>query len=223
MRRVRASVTGTTPQNGNLTGKADARGIKTTLAYDALNRLVSKTYSDSTPAVTYVYDDPAIPHSAAQLTQVANGNSVTKYLGFDALGRTTSSQQLTSDETYTFSYSYNLAGALTSETYPSGRVVSTGYDGANRPSAVTGMLSAGQTTYASGVTYAPHGGIAGFAMGNGITPWFGYNNRLQVRQHRRQSAPVRRRICLRSSPVGAQPTTTGICKARPSGKADRRR
>jgi RHS repeat-associated protein len=166
--------------NGNLTGKTDARGIKTTFAYDALNRLVSKTYSDSTPVVTYVYDDPAIPHSTDQLTQVANGSSVTKYLAFDALGRPTGSQQVTSDETYTFSYGYNLAGALTSETYPSGRVVSTGYDGANRPSAVTGMLSTGQTTYTSGVTYAPHGGIAGFAMGNGVTPWFGYNNRLQM-------------------------------------------
>ena len=36
-------------------------------------------------------------------------------------------------------------------------------------------------------------------------------------------APVRRRICLWSSPVGAQPIITGICRARLSGKADRRR
>ncbi len=35
-------------------------------------------------------------------------------------------------QTYSFRYSYNLAGALTSETYPSGRVITNSYDGANR-------------------------------------------------------------------------------------------
>ena len=47
---------------------------------------------------------------------------------------------------------------LPATTYPSGRVVTTVYDGANRPSTVTGVLSGARTGYASGVTYAPHGG-----------------------------------------------------------------
>src|SRR5581483_3664577 len=42
---------------------------------------------------------------------------------YDALGRVSSSAQTTNGKTYLFSYKYNLAGALTSETYPSGRVV----------------------------------------------------------------------------------------------------
>jgi YD repeat-containing protein len=37
---------------------------------------------------------------------------------------------MTAGQSYNFSYTYNLAGALTSETYPSGRVVTSRYDGA---------------------------------------------------------------------------------------------
>jgi YD repeat-containing protein len=143
--------------NGNLTSRTDARGITTRYAYDALNRVVSKTYSDSTPAVTYRYDDSSVSHGVGQLAEVTNGISTTKYLAYDPLGRVTASQQLTSDEAYNFSYTYDLAGSLASETYPSRRVVTTGYDAANRPSWVNGNLAGQQAAYASGVSYAPHG------------------------------------------------------------------
>ncbi len=166
--------------NGNLTTRTDARGVTTTYAYDGLNRLASKTYSDSTLAVSYTYDDPVVSHSVGQLTQVANGNSTTKYLGYDALGRITSNQQITSDETYTFSYTYNLSRSLISETYPSGRVVTTAYDGANRANSTTGILAGQRTPYASGISYAPHGAPLSFTIGNGISPGFTYNNRLQI-------------------------------------------
>ncbi|MFZ0882963.1 MAG: hypothetical protein WAN14_06160, partial [Candidatus Acidiferrales bacterium] len=42
--------------DGNLVTKLDARSIKTTYSYDQLNRALSKTYTDSTPTVTYAYD-----------------------------------------------------------------------------------------------------------------------------------------------------------------------
>jgi RHS repeat-associated protein len=57
---------------------------------------------------------------------------------------------------YPFSYQYNLAGGLTQQTYPSGRVVVTAYDGLNRPVNV----SAGTTTYVSNTTYASSGALA---------------------------------------------------------------
>ena len=46
---------------GALTTQTDARGCATTLGYDELNRLTSKTYTgpgacDSTPDVSYTYD-----------------------------------------------------------------------------------------------------------------------------------------------------------------------
>src|SRR5947209_18359588 len=34
-------------------GRTDPRNIATTYSYDALNRLTAKTYSDTTPAISY--------------------------------------------------------------------------------------------------------------------------------------------------------------------------
>jgi len=42
--------------NSNLLSKIDNRGISINYSYDALNRIISKTYSDSTPPVTFAYD-----------------------------------------------------------------------------------------------------------------------------------------------------------------------
>ena len=40
--------------------RTDARSITTTYAYDALNRLTSKTYSDGTPTATFSYDQTSV-------------------------------------------------------------------------------------------------------------------------------------------------------------------
>ncbi len=42
--------------NGNLQAKTDARGIVTTYAYDTLDRITSKHYSDNTPTAYFAYD-----------------------------------------------------------------------------------------------------------------------------------------------------------------------
>ncbi|HKU27522.1 MAG TPA: RHS repeat domain-containing protein, partial [Candidatus Sulfotelmatobacter sp.] len=47
--------------NGNLITKTDARGIQTTMKYDVLNRLTSKSYSDGTPTATFYYDTAPMP------------------------------------------------------------------------------------------------------------------------------------------------------------------
>ena len=74
------------------------------------------------------------------------------------------------------SYTWNRAGALTSEKYPSNRVVTTGYDGANRPNS----LASGATTYLSGLAYAPHGAPASYLYNNNLmNRTQSFNNRLQ--------------------------------------------
>ncbi|MBK9438866.1 MAG: RHS repeat protein [Chloracidobacterium sp.] len=42
--------------HGLLTDGYDARGVHTGLVYDGLNRVLSVTYSDGTPTVSYTYD-----------------------------------------------------------------------------------------------------------------------------------------------------------------------
>lgn len=166
--------------NGNLTQKTDARGVTTGYNYDALNRPASRTYSDSTPAVTYSYDAAWIANSKGRLVSVSSSVSATNYTAFDALGRTTASQQITDSQTYTLGYTYNVAGSLISEVYPSGRTISTAYDGAGRVASVSGQKSGeAQKTYASAISYTPHGATAALNLGNGLSEQTVFNSRLQ--------------------------------------------
>ena len=73
------------------------------------------------------------------------------------------------------SYSYNLANLLTSETYPSGRVLGYAYDEGGR------LASAGDgtTTFANTFTYVAHGGLKSETWGNGAVHSLNYNRRLQ--------------------------------------------
>jgi len=166
---------------GNLLTKTDARNTKTSYSYDALNRVTQKSYSDGyTSTVNYQYDAAGAGYSWGHLTQVSNGNSTTNYVSIDPLGRVTASNQVTAGQTYGFTYYYNLAGALTKETYPSGRVVTTSYDGANRANEVAGSYNSVGTTYVPEVTYFPHGGTQYTEYGNNLWRTGYYNSRLQV-------------------------------------------
>ncbi len=167
---------------GNLLSKTDALSVTTcfgtlsgsncTTGYDGLNRPTVKTYSDGfTPQVNYTYD--SAPYGIGRLAQVSNSASTTNYLAYDALGRIASSNQITGSTTSNFpSYQYNLAGALVSETYPSGRVIATAYDGANRPAYLKGTLGSTATPYVGSSTnwiqYWPHGVPYKVAFGNGL-------------------------------------------------------
>jgi RHS repeat-associated protein len=165
--------------NGNLLSKTDARGITTYYVYDALNRLTNKTYQNdpsSTPAVSYTYDATSVSNSKGRLTQVGSTVSTTNYTGYDAMGRVTASSQTTNGQTYLLGYGYNLAGGMTSETYPSGRTVSTGYDTAGRVNGVTGS---GSKTYASTFTYWPHGAVNSITLGNNLIETTVFGPRLQ--------------------------------------------
>jgi RHS repeat-associated protein len=164
--------------NGNLGQKVDASNVTIIYAYDALNRATSRTYSDSTPTVTYIYD--TLPNGKGRLTSVGNSVSLIGYGEYDALGRVKQSSQVTDGQTYTMSYAYDLASNLTSQTYPSGRVVTTNYGNAGRLSQVSGQ-KAGEAnkTYASSFSYTSHGAITELKLGNNLWEHTIFNNRLQ--------------------------------------------
>jgi len=180
---VMIPVTYTYDSNGNLETKTDARGIITTFEYDALNRLKTKVYSDSTPAVTYTYD--TLTNGKGRLASVSNSVSATSYSGYDAMGRPTGSTQTTDGVAYNFSYAYNLAGGLTTETYPSGRMVTTDYDSAGRTAGVKNSATAlyyagGASTDATNrIKYTAAGAISTMKLGNGLWEHAAFNTRLQ--------------------------------------------
>jgi RHS repeat-associated protein len=173
-------------ENSNLRTKTDARVIST-YTYDALNRVRTKSYSDSTPAVTYGYEKDqngsAVTNAVGRMTFVSTAVSTTSYTQLDALGRILQSKQATQaggSQSYTLSYEYNLAGEMTTETYPSLKKVVTSYDTAGRISEVKDQAL--NRVYASGFSYASHGGVTAMTLGNNLIEGTTFNNRLQPTQ-----------------------------------------
>lgn len=126
--RISSADTGDTTQTfdeaGNLVGSVDARGVRTSLAYDALNRLTSERHHlDGVPdeVSTWTYDDgpdgggsglltkTTFPGGVATFEADATGALVATSLQFDALTLTTR-----------FAYEAH-GGRLVEQTYPSGR------------------------------------------------------------------------------------------------------
>lgn len=184
--------------SGNLIGKTDARGVVTTMTYDAMNRIKTKSYTGitpPTPAVEYCYDGVTTgtncggapitgSNMKGRLTMVYSTASQTKYTDFTEFGEIKASQQVTGGITYAFpSYLYNKLSQVTSMTYPSGRVVRTEYDSAGRGVCVWGGTPAtcpgATSSYASNVNYAAHGAIKDLTFGNNLVEATTFNGRLQ--------------------------------------------
>ncbi len=123
-----------------------------------------------------------------QGSQTGSSVSTTNYTAYDAFGRVTSSNQVTDSQTYSMSYAYNLAGSQTSMTYPSGRVITSGYDSAGRLAGVkdqsSGVYYAGaaSTDATNRVQYAAQGVVSVMKLGNGLWEHTSFNNRLQPTQ-----------------------------------------
>ena len=179
--------------HGLVTDAYDARGVQTHFAYDSLNRLTQITYSDSTPSAHYFYDSQSLPsgapstsspdfyargYSTGRLVAMTYGSGATgNYFGYDSMGRVNMQFQLTGSTPtkYKLSYTYNLAGLLTGETYPSGRVLMHAYDEGGRLTSI----GDGTTTFANSFSYEPHGGLKSETWGNGAVHSRNYNRRLQ--------------------------------------------
>ena len=170
--------------NGNLTQRTDARGVVTTYVYDALDRMTSRSYSDTTPAVTYGYD-AGTSYVKGRLTSVTSSVSSYTFDSYDAIGNVLTATQTTDGVAYATTYAYNRAGAFTSQTYPSGRTVVSEYDSAGR---LAGLKPQGSSSYYAGagstdsnrISYAPHGVVGTMRLGNGLWEHANFNSRLQT-------------------------------------------
>jgi RHS repeat-associated protein len=171
----------------------DARQINSHYFYDGLNRVTDIVYSDGTPSAHYFYDSqvpsnaPSFAHgyAAGRLTAMTYGTFTAtsgNYFGYDETGRVNVQLQRTGTNNYTINYGYNLAGALTSESYPTGRTLTSAYDEAGR----LNSLSDPNKTYANQFSYEPHGGVSSETFGNGMVHSLGYNRALQPSEIRLQ-------------------------------------
>ncbi|MCD9188612.1 MAG: hypothetical protein LUM44_19495 [Pyrinomonadaceae bacterium] len=174
--------------NGNITNTMDARGVSVAGTYDNLNRLKLRNYSDDTPDVNFYYDGkglPSVPNFAkGKTTRITNSVSETRYTSFDNLGRLLTHEQITDGKTYPTAYQYNLSGAITSETYPSGRVMTYNLDADGSLESLWGQ-KADQTSaklYLNQISYNSSGNIERMRLGNGRWETAAYNNRQQIVQ-----------------------------------------
>lgn len=173
--------------DGNLTKRKDARNLTTTYGYDALDRNVSITYGGAAPDVTLYYDG-AIGGKGQLWKTETSGVTAAVFDKYDVLGRPTQYHQSfwvnsAWGQPFTVTRSYDRAGHVVSQTYPSGRTVSYTYDPVGRLASFTGTLGDGvQRTYSTGVTYAATGGIQQEQFGT-ATPLYNkrhYNARGQL-------------------------------------------
>jgi RHS repeat-associated protein len=146
---------------GNLLIRTDARGKTATYAYDALNRVTSVSFQDGT-SLGFTYD--AGTNAKGRLSSTTWPGGTTSFV-YDPHGRVlTKTQAHTGGPTRIVRYGWDaVSGQLETITYPSGKVLTVGYDSAGRVDA----LSIGATVILSGTTYQPFGPPIGWTWGNG--------------------------------------------------------
>jgi RHS repeat-associated protein len=174
---------------GLLTKGTDARGVITTFSYDGLNRVASVSYTGesgyATPNVTYTYDEVhANFYNKGRLTKVqtaANAAQQTpetiQNYDYDKVGQVVNHTQSIGNQSYNLTYGYNLAGQLTSEKYPSGKVYNYSVDDYGRLQTVADA----QRTYLSSVSFTNQGLLNQMNLGNGTSESFDYNERFQMK------------------------------------------
>jgi len=187
------TTSGATACSGNpssICRRTDGRGTTTTYTFDALNRPTGMTYSDSTPSVTYFYDQTSyngltIANGLGRRTGMLDGSGETAW-NYDSHGNIATEKRTIAGVSNTISYVHNEDNSLKSLTYPSGRVVNFAVGNAQR---VTSVIDGNGKHYvdlpASGKQYAPTGALASVRYGKtatfgGITETRTYNNRLQL-------------------------------------------
>ncbi len=202
------SVSYTYDANSNLTTKTDNRGITinyspSTSPIDPLNRVTETTHSDGTPTEYFTYDNYTgwgQPHGASigklvyAVTSSASGTEADLF-SYDAMGRINHIEGATPSEAghaaHWTQMEYDLAGNLVRLLYPSGRIVSQGFDGAGQLNSVIyaaqstpyGSIEGGTTVnypYVSSIAYFANGSPQTINYGNGAKEQLKQNNRLQT-------------------------------------------
>ena len=197
-----------TCQNGydsdsNLVARTDARGKITSYSYDALNRLIAKTYSDTTPPAHYNYDETTVtvgnnfwsgPHGVdngmGRLTSWYVGTSAPglamKTYTYDAKGRPVQSWQCWGTTECTSQYgtrenkrTYDLVGNVTYVDNSADASFSYTYDGAGRMDSVSYYYVYPTATTIPLITLATYTAWGAPLTRNGNETW-GYDARMRV-------------------------------------------
>ena len=113
-----------------------------------------------------------------EAAEVSNTPATSTEFDYDKMGRVVKHRNSIGSQSYNLEYGYNLAGQLTSEKYPSGKVVSMNYDANGRLSSIADNAR----SFLSGVSFNSQTLPSQINFGNGTNQTFAYNDRLQMTQ-----------------------------------------
>ncbi len=182
--------------NSNVVETVDQASRYIYFVYDALNRITSK--SGAIPEALYYYDNQALPSQPAGFdrgsavgrlvavtAQPASGGPFNpppfgSFYSYDIAGRVKQSYQRIDGADYGFTnIIYNRADEQTSVNYPSGRSVTTAYDGAGRIASTYTTTGTTTVNLSSAISYSPAGALTSELYGNSLIHAITYNSRLQ--------------------------------------------
>jgi RHS repeat-associated protein len=173
----RSTTAYTYDSGGNLKTILDARGIKHTYSWDALNRPTQRTHSTppagvaATVAISWSYDTG--PNGIGRLTGMTDESGSTGF-GYDPYGRLLTKTQTAKivsgngnaiNYTQALSYQYDSAGRVSQTTYPSGVQISTSYGADGRPV----EIRVNGEPLIGNIAYQPFGEPKSWVWGNGQT------------------------------------------------------
>jgi RHS repeat-associated protein len=141
--------------------------------YDALDRLLTRTYSnDSSLNISLTYDETSAGHGFG-VGHLTSGTDATGSLsrGYDERGNMTTDARTIASQLYSTSYAYESAGRLSSITYASsGWVIGYGRDSAGQIKYVSATRPGhSAVNLASNITHMPFGPASSWTYGNGVT------------------------------------------------------
>jgi RHS repeat-associated protein len=175
---------------GRITRETDALNQATTVGYDVLGRVTRRTYADRRWD-KFLFDESGRGSSKGRLTTAITNcwsgdqvncvldlvDGVTTKAWYDGLGRRTRyEQQIGVNPAYAVSHAYDVAGRVSTVTYPDGEVVTYGYGTSGLSlGKLTSVVGSVAGTLVSGVTYTSKGQIAAITHGNGVTTSNGFD------------------------------------------------
>jgi RHS repeat-associated protein len=151
---------------GNNRTRRDARNITSTYSYDPLDRLTGIVYPDTTKNITYTYDQGT--NGLGYLSTLTDNSGSSAY-EFSIWGDLSKETKIVNGQSFVVEYSYDTEQRLASVTYPSGRVISFGYNANQEVTSIESNYQSTATTLINQITYEPFfKGLDQLTFGNGL-------------------------------------------------------
>ena len=167
----------------NQTGTAT---VVTAFAYDALNRILSKSYNDAkTPTASFLYDSvssfPSLTNTVGRLVEASGGAGIATYSEYDSMGRISGQFQYTpnsGNNSHPFAYTYDYLGDMLSASDGYFHTYTYAYNTAARLTTISGPGT--PATLISGIHYNAAGQITSDTLGTAEAEVYTYTKKNQV-------------------------------------------